>query len=148
VCLLAFGYYHRALGLTKEIEEHMSAPGNDTITFMAASPLNRLSWLRNSTKFMDATSLSPSTRWLLYRSGDPLVYKQSERPVELSTKRIEKLLGPIPSFGHAKQEGESAPEDALKDWLVPELGVLLKFSWVFGKEGEATMLLPPSPLMR
>lgn len=92
----------------------MSSPSNDTINFMAGSPLNRLSWLRNSSKFINATSLSSSTRWLLYYSGDPLVYKQSGRPVELSTKHIEKLLGPTPYFGQGKQEGESAPEDAVK----------------------------------
>jgi NAD+ diphosphatase len=92
----------------------MSGSANDTINFMTGSPLNRLSWLRSHTKFVNATCLSPSTRWLLYRSGDPLVYKQSGRPVELSTKRIEKLLGPIPYFGQGKEEGESAPEDGGK----------------------------------
>lgn len=87
--------------------------GNDAINFMSGSPLNRLSWLRNSSKFLNAASLSPSARWLLFRSGDPLVYKQSGRPVELSTKRIEHILGPTPYFGHGKREGE--PQDAAEE---------------------------------
>ena len=81
--------------------------GDNAINFMSGSPLNRLSWLRNSTKFVNAASIAPSTRWLLFRSGDPLVHKQSGRPVELSTKRIEQLLGPTPYFGHGKREGEA-----------------------------------------
>lgn len=84
----------------------VSMSGNDAINFMSGSPLNRLSWLRNSSKFINAASLSPSARWLLFRAGDPLVHKQSGRPVELPTKRIEHLLGPTPYFGHGKREGE------------------------------------------
>jgi len=86
----------------------MSGSSNDKINFMAGSPLNRLSWLRSSTRFINAASLSTSTRWLLYRSGDPLVYKLSGRPVELPTKSVEKLLGPTPYFGQGQQIGETA----------------------------------------
>ncbi|KAI4527160.1 hypothetical protein K525DRAFT_187425, partial [Schizophyllum commune Loenen D] len=43
------------------------------INLFGGSPLNRLSWLRSSQIFLDAASTLPSTRWVLFNGGRPLV---------------------------------------------------------------------------
>ena len=78
---------------------------------MSGSPLNRFGWLRTSAKFVNASALSPRARWLLFRSGDPLIVKSSGAPLALPTKRIERLLGPQPYFGQGQADGEHASVD-------------------------------------
>ncbi|KAF9460734.1 NUDIX hydrolase domain-like protein [Collybia nuda] len=46
--------------------------------FFAGSPLNRLSWLRTSHSFLNAIIISPTTRWLVFDSGRPLVVASSQ----------------------------------------------------------------------
>ncbi|KAI5884869.1 uncharacterized protein SCHCODRAFT_02521520, partial [Schizophyllum commune H4-8] len=43
------------------------------INLFGGSPLNRLSWLRPSQIFLDAASTLPSTRWVVFNGGRPLV---------------------------------------------------------------------------
>ncbi|PVG03353.1 hypothetical protein CPB86DRAFT_443820 [Serendipita vermifera] len=84
---------------------------NVPLNFMSGSPLNRLSWLRPSAKFINACAVSPQARWLLYRSGDPLVDKRSGNHIELPTRHVDSILGPKPYFGQTQAEGESGLPD-------------------------------------
>lgn len=47
-------------------------PSFSTVNFYAGSKLNRLSWLRTSTSFLNSTIASPSTRFLLLKNNNPL----------------------------------------------------------------------------
>lgn len=87
-----------------------------SINFLGGSPLNRLSWLRTSQVFIDAILRSPSTRWLLFNSGKPLVFSPKDQPKPLSlarltTAEVTPLLGPEPYLGQGQNEGDIAPHD-------------------------------------
>jgi NAD+ diphosphatase len=84
---------------------------NSTINFMSGNPLNRLGWLRSSPKFINSSALSPRTKWLLFRSGNPLIDTRSGSPIEVPIQRIRPLLGPLPYFGQGRLDGEEANED-------------------------------------
>lgn len=84
---------------------------DSTINFMSGSPLNRLGWLRSSPKFINRSALSPRTKWLLFRSGNPLIDTRSGSPIEVPIQRIQPLLGPLPYFGQGRLDGEEANED-------------------------------------
>ncbi|KAG7091163.1 hypothetical protein E1B28_010216 [Marasmius oreades] len=82
--------------------------------FFSGSPLNRLSWLRPSHKFLNAIILSPNTRWLLFKAGQPLISyrptpESEEKPkkkiVYLPTRPLLPLLGPSPFFGQSQTAG-------------------------------------------
>ncbi|KAK1234594.1 NADH pyrophosphatase [Marasmius sp. AFHP31] len=86
--------------------------------FFSGSPLNRLSWLRPSHKFLNAILTSPNTRWFLFNAGQPLV---SYRPSETQEKPLKKiayfptrpllpLLGPSPFFGQSQTAGALLPD--------------------------------------
>ncbi|KAJ8076705.1 NADH pyrophosphatase [Marasmius tenuissimus] len=86
--------------------------------FFSGSPLNRLSWLRPSHKFLNAILTSPNTRWFLFNAGQPLV---SYRPSESKEKPLKKiayfptrpllpLLGPSPFFGQSQTTGALLPD--------------------------------------
>ncbi|KAK0536157.1 NADH pyrophosphatase [Tilletia horrida] len=49
-----------------------------TINFYAGSKLNRFSWLRNSTDFINGAITSPSARFILLNKLNPLVHKSAE----------------------------------------------------------------------
>jgi len=81
----------------------------------AGSPLNRLSWLRTSHPFLNAIIASPATRWLVFRSGQPLVVVKPGHPnhptlAYLTTVDVSPFLGSEPFFGQAKERGEIAVE--------------------------------------
>lgn len=83
--------------------------------FLGGSPLNRLSWLRTSQVFVDAILRSPSTRWILFRSGQPLVFSHNDQPktrslARLATADVKPLLGHEPYLGQAEHDGEIAPQ--------------------------------------
>ncbi|KAL0581302.1 NADH pyrophosphatase, partial [Marasmius crinis-equi] len=82
--------------------------------FFSGSPLNRLSWLRSSHKFLNAIVISPNTRWLLFNAGQPLISypmpsESQEKPVKkiayLPTRPLLPLLGPFPYFGQSQTAG-------------------------------------------
>ncbi|KAH7889045.1 NUDIX hydrolase domain-like protein [Phlebopus sp. FC_14] len=79
---------------------------------MGGSPLNRLSWLRPSQSFLNALITSPTTRWVLFKSGQPLVAAHlatDKRTLALlTTKDVTSLLGDAPYFGQGKEPGEEA----------------------------------------
>ncbi|SPO31715.1 related to NPY1 - NADH diphosphatase [Ustilago trichophora] len=51
-----------------------SFPSFTTVNFYAGSKLNRLSWLRTSTEFLNSTIASPSTRFVLLKHNNPLCH--------------------------------------------------------------------------
>ncbi|KAG8857265.1 NADH pyrophosphatase [Serendipita sp. 411] len=86
----------------------MSDQSGTFTNFMAGSPLNRFGWLRTSAKFINASACSPRARWILFRSGDPLVHQSTGKLVELPTSQLGTVLGSQPYFGQGQLEGESA----------------------------------------
>lgn len=87
------------------------------MNFLGGSPLNRLSWLRTSQVFIDAILRSPSTRWILFNSGKPLVVSHKGQPTSrslarLTTAEIKPLLSPEPYLGQAENVGDIAPHGA------------------------------------
>lgn len=85
-----------------------------SVNFIGGSPLNRLSWLRSSQVFVDAILRSPSTRWILFNSRNPLVFSRKDRPkllslARLTTADVKSLLGPEPYLGLGENDGDVAP---------------------------------------
>lgn len=87
------------------------------VNFFGGSPLNRLSWLRTSPNFLNAIALRPTTRWLLFQSGQPLLLSEpitrKRSLARLSTADVRPLLGSEPFFSQGQVEGEHAPSDVL-----------------------------------
>ncbi|KAI5118889.1 hypothetical protein M0805_003564 [Coniferiporia weirii] len=81
------------------------------VNFLGGSPLNRLSWLRTSTPFLNVVLASPETRWLLFRAGEPLVRvdaaSKSHAFARLTTPDVQPLLGAYPVFGQGEQAGQT-----------------------------------------
>ncbi|KAF7296033.1 hypothetical protein MKEN_01418300 [Mycena kentingensis (nom. inval.)] len=83
----------------------------------AASPLNRLSWLRPSHAFLNAIALSKTTRWLVSNGGQQLVSiptsSSTTKPAiaQLTTEQIKPWIGPEPFFGQAKEQGRTLAAD-------------------------------------
>ncbi|KAJ6631516.1 NUDIX hydrolase domain-like protein [Mycena sp. CBHHK59/15] len=81
------------------------------------SPLNRLSWLRNSHTFLNAIAASPKARWLLSNAGKQLVSvptsSSSDRPTitQLTTGQVKSFLGEEPYFGQGKDESRGLTAD-------------------------------------
>ncbi|KAF7297962.1 hypothetical protein HMN09_01017100 [Mycena chlorophos] len=81
-------------------------------TIEAASPLNRLSWLRSSHAFLNAIVVSPKTRWLVSNAGQQLVSVPSASPSTkpaialLTTEQVKPYLGTTPFFGQGKVDGQ------------------------------------------
>jgi len=79
------------------------------------SPLNRLSWLRPSQTFLNAIVAVPSTRWILFNAGQPLMVSSDDglvkpTPAYLSTNDVRPLLGSEPFFGQGQYVGDLAVE--------------------------------------
>ncbi|KAL1743875.1 NUDIX hydrolase domain-like protein [Schizophyllum fasciatum] len=91
---------------------------SDTVVnLFGGSPLNRLSWLRPSQIFLDAATALPSTRWLLFNGGRPLVSSPGDNPsaislAYLSTPDVEPFIGARPWFGQNKDGGALTPQEA------------------------------------
>ncbi|KAG2148690.1 NUDIX hydrolase domain-like protein [Suillus bovinus] len=83
--------------------------------FLGGSPLNRLSWLRTSHSFLNAVVVSPSTRWILFNGGQPLIAShtgtQKRSLALLTTEDVKPLLGAEPFFGQGEQEGQHCASD-------------------------------------
>ncbi|OSD07041.1 hypothetical protein PYCCODRAFT_1431221 [Trametes coccinea BRFM310] len=89
--------------------------GEAYVNFLGGSPLNRLSWLRTSQPFLNAVVHAPSTRWVVFKEGQPLVQTQpnvqKQSLARLTTTDVRPLLGPEPFFAQGQHEGELAPSD-------------------------------------
>ena len=64
---------------------------------------------------MNAITILPTTRWLLFNTGKPLVAPDPSRAtnqsiVFLTTEDVKPLLGSEPYFGQGKERGEIAPD--------------------------------------
>ncbi|OCH87878.1 hypothetical protein OBBRIDRAFT_795792 [Obba rivulosa] len=84
------------------------------INFLGGSPLNRLSWLRTSHPFLNTVLLVPTTRWIVFRGGEPLLATEPNSATRslarLTTADVRPLLGPEPFFAQGEHEGEIAEE--------------------------------------
>lgn len=85
------------------------------VNFLGGSPLNRLSWLRSSEKVLNEAALSPSSRWLLFNNGQPLIERQPNARrgtlAYLSLADVRPFLGSEPFFGQGEKEGEAVPTE-------------------------------------
>ncbi|KAF8482582.1 NUDIX hydrolase domain-like protein [Russula ochroleuca] len=83
------------------------------VNFLGGSPLNRLSWLRTSSVFINTLLASTSTRWVAFQDGKPLIASRAKesRLVLLTTAEVEHFLGPKPYFGQGPSEGAIAAVD-------------------------------------
>ncbi|CDO69173.1 hypothetical protein BN946_scf185042.g75 [Trametes cinnabarina] len=77
--------------------------------------LNRLSWLRTSQGFLNTVVHVPSTRWIVFKEGQPLLRSHANAAqkslARLTTKDVRPLLGPEPFFSQGQNEGDLAPAD-------------------------------------
>lgn len=82
------------------------------VNFFGGSPLNRLSWLRTSEHFLNAIATSPTTRWILFKAGQPLFVSDPETKTRsvarLTTADVRSLLGTEPFFAQGKNDGDAA----------------------------------------
>jgi NAD+ diphosphatase len=62
-----------------------SFPSFTTVNFYAGSKLNRLSWLRTSTEFLNSTIASPQTRFVLMKHNNPLCHGSGDNEGMLAT---------------------------------------------------------------
>ncbi|KAI0368308.1 hypothetical protein BV20DRAFT_969354 [Pilatotrama ljubarskyi] len=89
--------------------------GEAYVNFLGGSPLNRLSWLRTSQPFLNAIVHAPTTRWLVFKEGQPLLHSQpsasKQSLARLTTTDVKPLLGSEPFFSQGEREGEFAPSD-------------------------------------
>jgi NAD+ diphosphatase len=88
---------------------------DDYVHFYGGAPLNRFSWLRESSEFLEIAAEKVTTRWIVFRSGEPLMDTSvsTERPglAYFDTPTVSSLLGPKPLFGQGANPGENAPSD-------------------------------------
>ncbi|KAI9511131.1 NUDIX hydrolase domain-like protein [Russula earlei] len=84
------------------------------VNFLGGSPLNRLSWLRTSSAFLNTLLASTSTRWIAFQYGKPLIASRARENqlAWLTTAEVEHFLGPKPHFGQGPTEGATAAVDA------------------------------------
>ncbi|KAI0088143.1 NUDIX hydrolase domain-like protein [Irpex rosettiformis] len=89
----------------------ISSSAKGHTNFFAGSPLNRLSWLRQSPIFLNAIVSSPATRWIVFNDGKPLMATGTSGPTtlaRLSTNDVRPWLGLEPIFSQGQHEGSVA----------------------------------------
>ncbi|EJD43846.1 hypothetical protein AURDEDRAFT_88728 [Auricularia subglabra TFB-10046 SS5] len=64
--------------------------------------LNRLSWLRPSSTFLNSAAESDEARWVVLCHGQPLVDSSTNTLALLPTSALRHLLGPRPFFGQTQ----------------------------------------------
>ncbi|EST06789.1 NUDIX hydrolase domain protein [Kalmanozyma brasiliensis GHG001] len=70
---------------TPTVPQAGSFPSFTTVNFYAGSKLNRLSWLRTSTEFLNSTIASPETRFVVMKNNNPLCHASGEDEGLLAT---------------------------------------------------------------
>ncbi|KAI9067345.1 hypothetical protein FKP32DRAFT_1673129 [Trametes sanguinea] len=116
---------------------------------MAGRPLlNRLSWLRTSQGFLNTVVHIPSTRWIVFKEGQPLLRSQANAAnkslARLTTNDVRPLLGPEPFFSQGQQEGELAPSDVPRLQAARLRGTPIIFLGLHEPEGGSSDALPSS----
>lgn len=82
--------------------------------FLGGSPLNRLGWLRSSSKFLNMAIYSVNTRWTVFQGGKPLVSSRKDSGSNisslalLSSAQLKGVLGEELVFGQGERPGESS----------------------------------------
>ncbi|KAG8985223.1 NADH pyrophosphatase [Tulasnella sp. JGI-2019a] len=86
---------------------------NTPVNFYEGTPLNRLSWLRESSAFLNAAAETPRSKWLLFKNGEPLVVKTPSNALHslayLSFGQIRELLGDDAKLFGQGQSKEAGP---------------------------------------
>lgn len=81
-----------------------------TTNFYAGSRLNRLSWLRTESDFLNAALTSPETRFILLQNLNPLTHKHGDQDGYLATlswSEIEEyVIGQAKLTGHSGQKND------------------------------------------
>ncbi|KZT44352.1 hypothetical protein SISSUDRAFT_1056715 [Sistotremastrum suecicum HHB10207 ss-3] len=112
------------------------------VNFLAGNPLNRLSWLRSKTKFLEDIIESNKTQWIVFKNGYPLATTSAEGQVKglasIGTSPLVNFLGPKPFFGQGQTEGQSGPEYKLLEGARIR-GRRLVFLGVHEPEGSAAL---------
>jgi len=85
--------------------------GENYVHFYGGNPLNRLSWLRSNATFLSTALLSPHTRCIVFKAGEPLVSIQGgvKSLAKLATVELRPVLGDEPFFGQGQNTHEHAP---------------------------------------
>ena len=63
--------------MSNTVTQAGSFPSFSTVNFYAGSKLNRLSWLRTSTEFLNSTIASPHTRFVVMKNNNPLCHAEA-----------------------------------------------------------------------
>ncbi|KZV73507.1 hypothetical protein PENSPDRAFT_289889 [Peniophora sp. CONT] len=82
------------------------------VNFLSGSPLNRLSWMRDSAIYLDTLAASSKARWVVFQAGSPLTaYRSSKNTlVKFSTADVRPFIGEAPLFGQGQVQGERSVE--------------------------------------
>ncbi|KAF8609633.1 hypothetical protein BDV93DRAFT_431821 [Ceratobasidium sp. AG-I] len=84
---------------------------SSSVHFYGGNSLNRLSWLRSNATFLSTALLSPHTRCIVFKAGEPLVSIQGgvKSLAKLATAELRPVLGDEPFFGQGQNAQEHAP---------------------------------------
>ncbi|KAI8993947.1 NUDIX hydrolase domain-like protein [Trametes punicea] len=122
--------------------------GEAYVNFLGGSPLNRLSWLRTSQGFLNAIVHAPSTRWVVFKEGQPLVHSQAntqkQHLARLTTSDVQPLLGSEPFFSQGQHPGELAPSDVPGLEAARLRGTPVVFLGLHETDAKSTNALPSS----
>ncbi|EJU02047.1 hypothetical protein DACRYDRAFT_116428 [Dacryopinax primogenitus] len=109
------------------------------VHFHSSPPINRLSYLRHSTVFLNIALTHPRALFTLFHTGRPLL--TGGKAAHVPFDRISPLVGQAPYFGQGEKEGESAEKGKWTEACrFRDRGVPLVFLGVLEDEGAA--LLP------
>lgn len=110
---------------------HLTVEVRRITNFYQGAPLNRLSWLRESSVFLNAAAETPRSKWLLFRNGEPLVVKTTSDALHslsyLTFGQIKELLGDdVKLFGQGetKEAAPAAESTGTEEVIPPEIKVL------------------------
>ncbi|KAL7281494.1 hypothetical protein ACG7TL_004809 [Trametes sanguinea] len=110
--------------------------------------LNRLSWLRTSQGFLNTVVHVPSTRWIVFKEGQPLLRTQTNAAnkslARLTTNDVRPLLGPEPFFSQGQNEGELAQAEVPRLQAARLRGTPIIFLGLHEPEGGSSGALPSS----
>lgn len=113
------------------------------MNFYAGAPLNRLSWLRESSHFLNTAVNDPTAKWVVLKAGRPLTHRNAEKQTlaYLSTGRLAPFLSLDKDrvFGQREQPADgpvSAEDEEPKALVAARLrGPTVVFLGVKEKEG-------------
>ncbi|KAH8827884.1 NUDIX hydrolase domain-like protein [Flagelloscypha sp. PMI_526] len=112
----------------------MASPSN----YFGGSPLNRLSWLRSKSAFLNAIVESPSSKWLVFNAGQPLV--SDSRIAYLSTEEVKPFIGSQPWFGQNAEPTDLLLAEDEHTEAIRHTGISIVFLGLHEPENATTAL--------